>query len=80
MAEFFDKNQENPKHFPVCQHVNLPLKLNCISIYRLKILSHIQKNFQKSNVEILRKVVNRQTYGQTIHALDYPCIIYDKVS
>ena len=37
-------------------------------ICRLKILSHMQKNFEKSkksNIEILRKAINRQTYGQT---------------
>ena len=38
------------------------------------------KNFEKSNGEILRKVVNRQIYGQTIHALDGPCFIYDIAS
>ena len=52
-------------------------------ICRLKILSHTQKNFEKSKkskVEILREAVNRQTYGQTIHALDDPCVKYDTVS
>ena len=67
MAEFFGKKQENPNFGPLCRNVNLPLRLNCISFCRLKILSHIQKEFEMSNVEILRKVVNRQTYGQTIH-------------
>ena len=64
---FLEKKQENPNFGPLCRNVNLPLRLNCISFCRLKILSHIQKNFEMSNVEILRKVVNRQTYGQTIH-------------
>ena len=27
-----------------------------------------------------RKLVNRQTYEQTIHALDDPCVIYDIAS
>ena len=67
MAEFFGKKQENPNFGPLCRNVNLPLRLNCISFCRLKILSHIQKFFEMSNVENLRKVVNRQTYGQTIH-------------
>ena len=65
MAEFFEKKnktkQENPNFGPLCRNGNLPLKLNCISFYRLKILSHIQKKrnvFETSNVEILRKVVN----------------------
>ena len=40
----------------------------------------MQKNFEKSNVEILRKLVNRQTYGQTIHALYDPFVIYDIAS
>ena len=40
----------------------------------------MQKNIEKSNVEILKKVVNRQTYGQITHALDDPCVIYDIVS
>ena len=40
----------------------------------------MQKIFEKSNVEILRKVVNRRTYGQTINALDDPCFIYDIAS
>ena len=40
----------------------------------------MQKIFEKSNKEILRKVANRQTYGQTIHALDDPCFIYDIAS
>ena len=40
----------------------------------------MQKNFEKSIVEILRKVVNRQTYGQIIHALDGPCFIYNIAS
>ena len=80
MAEFFEKNktktkQENPNFGPLCRNVNLPLKLNCISFCRLKILSPIQKKFETSNAEIFRKVVNRQTYGQTIHALDKPCAI-----
>ena len=71
MAEFFEKKKKKTPNFgPLCRNVNLPLKLNCISFCRLKILSHIQ------NVEILRKDVNRQTYGQTIHALDDPCAIY----
>ena len=34
----------------------------------------MQNNFEKFNVEILRKVVNRQTYGQIIHALADPCV------
>ena len=59
MAEFFEKKKENPNFVPICRNVNLPLKLNCISFYRLKILSHLQKKFEMSNVEILRKVVNR---------------------
>ena len=80
MAEFFGKKQENANFDPLCRNVNLPLKLNCISFCKLKILSHIQKKFETSNVEILRKVVHRQTYGQTIHALDDPCAIYDIVS
>ena len=67
MAEFFGKKPENPNFGPLYRNVNLPLRLNCISFCRLKILSHIQKKFEMSNVEILRKVVNRQTYGQTIH-------------
>ena len=67
MVEFFGKKQENPNFGPLCRNVNLPLRLNCIRFCRLKILSHIQKKFEMSNVEILRKVVNRQTYGQTIH-------------
>ena len=40
----------------------------------------MQKNFEKSNAEILRKVVNRRTYGETIHALDDACFIYDIAS
>ena len=40
----------------------------------------MQKFFEKSYVKILRKLVNRQTYGQTIHALDNPCVIYDIIS
>ena len=40
----------------------------------------MQKNFEKFNVEILRNVINRQTYGQTIHVLDDPCLIYDIAS
>ena len=40
----------------------------------------MQKNFEKSNVEISRKVINRHTYGQKIHALDGPCVIYDIAS
>ena len=40
----------------------------------------MQKNFEKSDVEILRKVVNRQTDRQTIHDLDDPCVIYHIVS
>ena len=47
--------------------------MNCIEFFKIK-------NSEKSNVEILRKVVNRQTYGQTIHALDGPCFIYDIAS
>ena len=38
------------------------------------------RNFENSNVEILTKVVNRHTFGQTIHALDDPCFIYDIAS
>ena len=76
MAEFFEKNKKTPNFGPLCKNLNLPLKLNCISFCRLKILSHIQKKFEASNVEILRKLVNRQTYRQTIHALDDPCDIY----
>ena len=34
------------------------------------------KPHSKSNVEILRKDVNSDTYGQTIQALDDPCVIY----
>ena len=76
MAEFFEKKQqENPNFGLLCRNVNIRLKLNCISFCRLKILSHIQKKFETSNAEILRKVVNRQTYGRTIHALDNPCAI-----
>ena len=76
MAEFFGtKKLENPNFGPLCRNVNLPLKLNCRSFCRLKILSHIQKKFETFNVEILRKFVNRQTYGQTIHALDNLCAI-----
>ena len=30
-----------------------------------------------SNVEILRKIVNRQTDGQTTHASEDPCAMYD---
>ena len=81
MAEWQKKNkknkkkQENPNFGPLCRNVNLALKLNCISFCKLKILSHIQKKFETSHIEILRKVVNRQTYGQTIHALDNPCAI-----
>ena len=67
MAEFFGKKQENAKFGPLCRNVNLLLKLNGISFCRLRILSHKQKKFEMSNVEILRKVVDRQTYGQTIH-------------
>ena len=40
----------------------------------------MQKNFEKSDVKILRKVVDRQTYGQKIHDLDDPCVIYHIVS
>ena len=40
----------------------------------------MQKNFEKSNVEILRNVANRQTYGQKMHALDDPCVIHDIAS
>ena len=60
--------------------MNLPLKLNCISLSWLKILSHVQKNFEKSNVEIVRRVVNRQSYERTIHSLDDLCVIYDIAS
>ena len=57
------EKQENPiLALYACRNVNLPLKLNCITFCRLKILSHIQKKFETSNVEILRKVVNRQTW------------------
>ena len=42
--------------------------------------SHAKKNSAKSNVEILRKVVNRQRYRETIHGLDDPCVIYDIIS
>ena len=52
---FLKKKQENPNFGPLCRNVNLPLNLNCISFCRLKILSHIQKKFETSNVEILRK-------------------------
>ena len=38
------------------------------------------KPHSKSNVEILRIDVNRDTYGQAIHALDDPCVIYDITS
>ena len=79
MAEFFEKknnNKKTPNFGPLCRNLNLSLKLNCISFCRLKILSHIPKEFETSNVEILRKLVNRQTYGMTIHALDDPCAIY----
>ena len=48
--------QENPNFRPSYRNVNLPLKLNCISICRLKIYRHMQKNFEKSSAEILRKV------------------------
>ena len=77
MAELKKKQQqqENPNFGPLCKNVNLALELNCISFCRLKILSHIQKKFETSNVEILRKVVNRQIHGQTIHAFDNPCAI-----
>ena len=40
----------------------------------------MQRNFGKSIVDILRKAVKRQTHGQTIHALDDPCVIYDIAS
>ena len=52
--------------------------MKCESSYRIE-LCHTQKNFEKRNVKILRKVVNRQTYGQTKHALDDPYVIYDTV-
>ena len=83
VAEFFEKKktkQENPNFGPLCRNVNLPLKLNCISFCRLKFLTHIQKSFESSNVQILKKVVNRPIYGQTIHALDDPCAVYYIVS
>ena len=74
MAEFFGKKQENPNFGPLCRNVNLLLKLNCISFCR--ILSHIQKQFEMSNVEILRKVVDRQTDIWTDNtSLDNPCAI-----
>ena len=63
----FWKKQENPNFGPLCRNINLPLRLTCISFCRLKILSHIQKKFEMPNVGILRKIVNRQTYGQIIH-------------
>ena len=37
----------------------------------------MQKNFENSHVEILIKVVNRQTFVKTIHASDDTCFIYD---
>ena len=40
----------------------------------------MQKNFEKSNVEIVRRVVNRQSYERTIHSLDDLCVIYDIAS
>ena len=79
-GKIFWKNQENPNFRPSYRNVNLPLKLNCISICRLKVYRHIPKKFEKSSVEILRKVVKRQTYWQTIHALDDPSVINDTVS
>ena len=79
-GRIFWKNREKSSFGPLFGNVNLSLKLNCISFSKLKILSHMQKNFEKSDVEILRKVVNRQTYGQTIHDLDDPCFIYHIVS
>ena len=76
MADFFEKKkQENPNFGPLSRNVNLRLKLNCISFCRLNILSHMQKDFERSNVEILRKFVNRQTYEQKIHVLGDPCVI-----
>ena len=64
---FWKKKQENPNFGPLYRNINLPLRLTCISFCRLKILSHIQKKFEMANVEIFRKIVNRQTYGQIIH-------------
>ena len=52
--------------------------MKCESSYRIE-LCHTQKNFEKRNVKILRKVVNKQTYGQTMHALDGLCVIYGMV-
>ena len=70
---------ENPNFGPLCRNANPSLKMNCISFSRLKILSHMQKNFEKFNIEILRKVLTRRTYGQKTHALDDPCVLYDIV-
>ena len=83
MADFFEKKQqqkkqENPNFVPLCRNVNLPLKLNCISFCRLKILSHLQKKFEMSNVEILRKVVNRHMDRQ--YMLWITLVPYDIVS
>ena len=80
MVQFFEKNKENPNFSPLCRNMNLPLKLNCIRFSRLNILSHMQKKFEKSNVEIVRRVVNRQSYERAIHSLDDLCVIYDIAS
>ena len=80
MAQVFLKNEEISNFGTLYSNLSLFLKLNCISFFRLKILSHMQKNIETSHIEILRKVVNRQTYGQTIHALNDPCVMYDLVS
>ena len=60
---------------PLCLNKNFPLILDCISFYRLTVLSHTQK-IEKSNVKILIKVLNRQTDEQDIHTLEDLCAMY----
>ena len=55
-------------------------KIELHKFFQIKILSHIQRNFEKSNIEIVRRVVSRRTYARTIHALDDSCVIYDIAS
>ena len=80
MAQFFEKAKKTVI-LTLCAEIQIfPEKWTSLSFSRLKISSHMQKNFEKSNKEILKKVVNRQTFAQTILALDDPCFIYDIAS
>ena len=40
----------------------------------------VNTTIEKSNVDVLRKVIRRQAYEQTTPALEDPCAIYDIVS